>query len=78
MEREQQRKQLPNAYTHSCPSCGKPAQCDLEKGKSSCWCFTLPHSDTHHEPYMEGNQCYCRSCLTAMRSSKTGVDKEGS
>ncbi|OZG75050.1 hypothetical protein BTA51_01230 [Hahella sp. CCB-MM4] len=69
MERDEQRKQIPDAYTHCCPGCGKPAQCDLEKGKSTCWCFSLPHDERHHEPFVEGDKCFCRSCLAARRAS---------
>nr|WP_202436427.1 cysteine-rich CWC family protein [Vibrio eleionomae] len=48
--------------THTCPSCGKPAQCDIAAGKSTCWCFSVEE----REPMLglETESCLCRDCLT--------------
>ncbi|MDG9668931.1 cysteine-rich CWC family protein [Hahella sp. CR1] len=58
------------AYSHACPGCGRPAQCDLEKGKSTCWCFSLPPSGLTSELFTEGAKCYCRSCLNERLKAK--------
>jgi transposase len=51
--------------THTCPSCGEPAHCDISAGKSHCWCFDierreLPESASSHQ------LCYCRKCLSKL------------
>ena len=44
----------------SCSKCNGPMSCDLQQGKSVCWCF-------HEEPLInksdEYEGCLCRSCL---------------
>ncbi len=64
----QQLSTQPTAHTHSCPRCGKPAKCDQEKGKSTCWCFSVPTQENWREPFQEGDKCYCRQCLMAKRT----------
>ncbi|WP_369599971.1 cysteine-rich CWC family protein [Hahella sp. SMD15-11] len=54
---------LPHAFTHTCPECERPARCDLEAGKSVCWCFSLPASGDNRWAFSEGQRCLCRSCL---------------
>ncbi len=51
-----------NTQTHTCPSCGGGAHCDLAAGKDHCWCFELDE----REPFDAKNQdlCLCRSCLS--------------
>ena len=38
------------------------AVCDLEKGKSVCWCFSQP-ANKNKELRQEEAQCLCRKCL---------------
>ncbi|MDN3611492.1 cysteine-rich CWC family protein [Vibrio ostreicida] len=46
--------------THSCPSCGQSAQCDIQEGKSTCWCYSLDV----REATSSQKACLCRQCLT--------------
>lgn len=48
--------------THACPECDKPAQCDIQMGKETCWCFDLET----REVTLSGSQtsCLCRDCLS--------------
>ena len=50
--------------THSCPSCSGPVGCDIERGKSSCWCFGLQARELEW-----GDTCLCRQCLTGDRAA---------
>lgn len=50
---------LPRPITHSCPTCSAPVRCDVELGKSTCWCFGLQAKEVEH-----GDVCLCSSCLT--------------
>ena len=50
---------------NKCPKCGKTFTCDLESGKSRCWCFDID-IDTESlmslkDSGLEG--CLCRECL---------------
>ena len=48
--------------THDCPSCGGPANCAMEAGKSAylCWCM---HVERESLPDVSGDTCLCRRCL---------------
>lgn len=50
--------------THNCPSCGGPAYCAMEDGKSAnlCWCMEVDTKDTN--PMADYGTCLCRKCLT--------------
>ncbi|QIJ85949.1 DUF1289 domain-containing protein [Vibrio coralliilyticus OCN008] len=50
--------------SHTCPSCGEPAQCDISAGKDTCWCFSLEKRDTSSLPSNES--CLCRKCLNQL------------
>lgn len=50
------------AQTHQCEGCGKPSQCDISAGKSTCWCFELDEREISSE-LKEASSCLCRSCL---------------
>ncbi|RMF19246.1 MAG: hypothetical protein D6758_02410 [Gammaproteobacteria bacterium] len=54
---------IPQAFTHLCPECQQPLRCDLEAGKSVCWCFSMPTSADNKWAWQEGQRCLCRSCL---------------
>ncbi|MBC7198160.1 MAG: cysteine-rich CWC family protein [Pseudomonas balearica] len=45
--------------THPCPACSAPVRCDIEAGKSTCWCFGVQAKEQEH-----GDVCHCRRCLT--------------
>lgn len=49
--------------THQCPQCQQPAQCDIQAGKSTCWCFELEPRQTLTN---STNTCLCRQCLSLM------------
>lgn len=55
--------------THNCPDCNKLTKCDLENGKSVCWCFTKPIKD-NKVGHSEGQQCLCRTCLDELKNLK--------
>lgn len=49
--------------THACPQCQQPAQCDIQAGKSTCWCFDIePRQTSSDSPTV----CLCRQCLSLM------------
>jgi len=50
--------------THDCPSCGGPAYCAIDAGKSAstCWCMDKPK--TYNPDIASGDKCLCRQCLT--------------
>lgn len=50
--------------THTCPSCGQNAQCDIQDGKEHCWCFELEKRDTSQ--LEKSDHCLCRACLSAL------------
>ncbi|NIY84286.1 DUF1289 domain-containing protein [Vibrio hepatarius] len=50
--------------THQCPSCNKPAVCDISLGKETCWCFSVEKRDT--SSLDTHNTCLCRKCLSAL------------
>lgn len=54
--RELSERQL---VTHSCPNCEGPVRCDIQQGKSTCWCFGLQAKEVEW-----GDTCMCRQCLT--------------
>lgn len=61
--------QQPNVtphHTHNCPKCGAATRCDLQRGKSSCWCFVVQATTTLPE-YDPGEPCLCKQCLTKER-----------
>lgn len=50
-----------HSITHSCPQCQQPAVCDIQAGKSTCWCFDLePREITANTT----STCLCRHCLS--------------
>ena len=49
--------------THQCPQCQQPAQCDIQAGKSTCWCFEIEPRQTRTD---SPNACLCRQCLSLM------------
>ncbi|MCD9531205.1 DUF1289 domain-containing protein [Photobacterium carnosum] len=49
--------------THQCPQCQQPAQCDIQAGKSTCWCFDIEPRQTLTD---SANTCLCRQCLSLM------------
>lgn len=46
--------------THSCPACSGPVRCDIEQGKSTCWCFSVQAKEVEW-----GDKCLCKTCLGA-------------
>ncbi|MGD8110169.1 cysteine-rich CWC family protein [Vibrio sp. TRT 17S01] len=46
---------------HLCPSCNQPATCDIQAGKSHCWCFELEPRDCFKTK--QDQHCLCRDCL---------------
>lgn len=51
---------VPNV-THSCHKCGAPVRCDIELGRTECWCFSVQAKG------LEMNDtCMCKKCLTAI------------
>ncbi|WP_117232465.1 cysteine-rich CWC family protein [Vibrio maerlii] len=50
--------------THTCPTCGEGAHCDIAKGKETCWCFDLEKRDT--SSIEKSDTCMCRSCLSRL------------
>ncbi len=51
--------------THNCPECNKLTKCDLENGKSVCWCFSV--EVVNKLEHNAGNKCMCKSCLTSVQ-----------
>lgn len=52
---------------HNCPKCNKASRCDIEDGRSVCWCFSEPRLP---QPFTavssspeEGPNCLCKTCL---------------
>jgi len=47
--------------------CGTIFQCDIEAGKSSCWCFNVntTHNvfNKHESAFSDNEKCYCKKCL---------------
>ncbi|WP_373323098.1 cysteine-rich CWC family protein [Pseudomonas brenneri] len=52
---------LPTLITHSCPSCETPVKCEIEQGKTTCWCF---HVKRQEKEVDWGGKCLCTGCLT--------------
>ena len=50
--------------THTCPTCGQGAHCDIAEGKDTCWCFELEKRDT--SSIEKSGQCMCRHCLSSL------------
>jgi len=46
--------------THTCPNCKAPVKCDVEQGKSVCWCFSV--KPQQREVDWDG-LCLCKACL---------------
>ncbi len=44
-----------------CARCEQEFECGFEEGKSTCWCFALPHVIPLSEDEEEG--CLCPDCL---------------
>lgn len=42
-----------------CSRCGNKFECGHEQGKSTCWCFELPHVI----PVDQAEHCLCPECL---------------
>ncbi len=42
-----------------CARCEQEFECGFEEGKSTCWCFALPHVI----PLSEDEGCLCPDCL---------------
>lgn len=51
--------------THNCPSCEAPAKCDLELGKSVCWCFAYAQKRVLEEH----TTCLCRGCMLKLKNT---------
>lgn len=49
------------SVTHNCPECGSAVKCEIELGKSVCWCM---YEQTSREPEDYPNTCLCKECLT--------------
>ncbi|GAA3971562.1 cysteine-rich CWC family protein [Allohahella marinimesophila] len=50
---------------HNCPECSKASRCEIEEGRSVCWCFsepTLPR-DLSRDNVVERPLCLCKACL---------------
>ncbi|ELR66827.1 hypothetical protein C942_04526 [Photobacterium marinum] len=58
--------------THTCSLCGKPAFCDINAGKSTCWCFEIEKRDTSG---IESPDCLCRECLSRLPLLNTRLHK---
>ena len=49
-----------NNITHLCPECNNAVKCEIEQGKSTCWCFSVQVSNA----LSTGDICVCRKCLS--------------
>lgn len=50
-----------------CPICGKPNDCGLAQGQSTCWCFSTPIPEAVLAAIPEAARnvaCVCRECAT--------------
>lgn len=52
----------------NCSACEKPMTCDLQLGKSVCWCFSEEPLGTPNE---DVEDCVCRSCLRSETNKET-------
>ncbi|WGV98170.1 cysteine-rich CWC family protein [Vibrio sp. YMD68] len=50
--------------SHQCPLCSAKTQCDIESGKSTCWCFDIERRDS--AGVTDSDVCLCRKCLSAL------------
>ena len=52
-------------FTHNCPVCASAVRCDITRGKSTCWCFTVQAQIREAE--WDG-LCLCTGCLKKPRN----------
>ncbi|WP_102404212.1 DUF1289 domain-containing protein [Vibrio sp. 10N.261.55.A7] len=52
------------ASSHNCPVCQSSAQCDIQNGKQTCWCFDIEKRDT--STIEKSGLCMCRKCLSSL------------
>jgi hypothetical protein len=56
-------------FTQNCGRCGAAMTCDLELGKSTCWCFSVDPVPVSEDDF--GKECVCRDCLSkTLKASK--------
>ena len=55
-----------------CARCEQTFECGIEQGRSTCWCYELPHI----LPVCEEAKCLCPDCLKkeieAFKNQKNG------
>lgn len=57
------RAQLGNSICAN-EECGRPFQCGIEAGKSSCWCFLETPAEDARIKFSNVSNCLCKDCLT--------------
>jgi hypothetical protein len=59
----------PGLHPERCPLCGEDNDCQLLRGRSSCWCFeiTMPQA-LKDRLQAEGKACACPQCATGRPS----------
>jgi Cysteine-rich CWC len=57
-----------------CPTCGGVNDCGMEKGASTCWCFTMPHVFPVRTTEQSGG-CYCHACLTRIMDEARSAEQ---
>jgi hypothetical protein len=54
-----------------CPLCGKPNECEIAEGKTSCWCFdeVIPVEVLERiPPEAQSVACVCKECAAGRRT----------
>ena len=64
---------------HNCPQCLKASRCDIEDGRSVCWCFaeTVLSADasTQANNASENTSCLCKTCLRKAIAAAQALDE---
>ena len=55
------KKQVESKHNRTCPKCGIKFTCDIEAGKSDCWCFKELAGKTFQN--LGYTTCLCKVCL---------------
>ena len=44
--------------------CGKEFSCNIQEGKTNCWCMDLPYLLAEYLPDKVGKDCLCYDCVS--------------
>ncbi|MBI5772375.1 MAG: cysteine-rich CWC family protein [Verrucomicrobia bacterium] len=61
-----------NDGAKKCSRCGAAFTCDIAAGRSTCWCFALPHVPPAGKPEQD---CLCPQCLAAAMARENSPAK---